>query len=225
MKNNQNLNNVDKYNEVLPQRLRELKEVYYIDKILSYRKIADAIGEDNSQTVNRWFLGEATPNVFQLKKLAKFFGVTTDYLLGGEYESPDIEIREKLIEMGINREICVMLTNNDKNSPKQLLLMLINEHWETMFHPNQKSLLSLIKDYYDALDIEQEKITINKMKLTSDGAVFVENVQDIIDTNALKSFIVDAKINNITEYLIKHKKKCVKYQSLKMEKESEIDET
>ena len=102
MKNNQNLNNVDKYNEVLPQRLRELKEVYYIDKILSYRKIADAIGEDNSQTVNRWFLGEATPNVFQLKKLAKFFGVTTDYLLGGEYESPDIEIREKLIEMGIN---------------------------------------------------------------------------------------------------------------------------
>lgn len=85
------------YDIALPERLRSLKGK------MSHQAIANAIGESNGQTVNRWFLGTAKPNIHQLIKLARFFNVSTDYLLGmTDCNYPDIanrcgELEERLL--------------------------------------------------------------------------------------------------------------------------------
>lgn len=61
------------------ERLKELRQ----EKNLSYRQLAKYTGFcDNS--INRWENGLRTPNIDELIVLAKYFNVSTDYLLGLE---------------------------------------------------------------------------------------------------------------------------------------------
>lgn len=53
------------------------------NKNLTSEKLAKAIGT-NLETICKWEKGEAEPSIFQLTALAKFFQVSTDYLLGLE---------------------------------------------------------------------------------------------------------------------------------------------
>lgn len=61
------------------QRLRELRT----SKNLSQQDIADLVGK-TQQAVNLWEKGDNEPSHDILKKLADFFSVTVDYLLGHE---------------------------------------------------------------------------------------------------------------------------------------------
>jgi len=61
------------------RRLKELRT----ERELSTRKLGEAIGVTNSQIV-RWENGTYDIKSEQIIKLAKHFGVTTDYLLGVE---------------------------------------------------------------------------------------------------------------------------------------------
>lgn len=51
------------------------------DKHLSQRALADIIGV-SQQTVGSWEVGRTSPDNEMLKKLAAFFNVSVDYLLG-----------------------------------------------------------------------------------------------------------------------------------------------
>ena len=62
-----------------PERLKELKK----DSGLSNMKIAKAIGVGDT-TICRWENGKADIKSKELVKLAQFFGVSTDYLVGLE---------------------------------------------------------------------------------------------------------------------------------------------
>lgn len=53
---------------------------YRKKKGLTQAQLANELGVAIS-TVGMWELGERNPNVFMLKKLASFFGCTTDELL------------------------------------------------------------------------------------------------------------------------------------------------
>lgn len=61
------------------ERLRELRN----DKNLSTKKLGELTGFGNS-TISRWETGVNDITSDNLIVLAKFFGVTTDYLLGLE---------------------------------------------------------------------------------------------------------------------------------------------
>ncbi len=50
---------------------------------LSQEELAEKVGVSR-QAVSKWELGDATPEVGKLLQLARTFGVTTDWLLGGE---------------------------------------------------------------------------------------------------------------------------------------------
>lgn len=65
------------YNDPLPRRLRELVE----QNGITFESLADAIGTTR-QTVGNWQTGKTVPDAISLRKIAGFFGVTTDYLLG-----------------------------------------------------------------------------------------------------------------------------------------------
>ena len=62
-----------------PERLKELKQ----ETGLSNMKIGKAIGVGDT-TICRWENGKADIKSKELVKLAKFFGVSTDYLVGLE---------------------------------------------------------------------------------------------------------------------------------------------
>ena len=59
------------------ERLRELR----VDKGLSQRGLAELAGFSHT-AIRRWEDGIQIPNIEVLVVLAKFFDVTTDYLLG-----------------------------------------------------------------------------------------------------------------------------------------------
>ena len=60
-------------------RLKELRE----ERNISLSTLANAI-DTSTIAISRWERELRTPNIEQLKKLAVYFGVTADYLIGLE---------------------------------------------------------------------------------------------------------------------------------------------
>ena len=65
--------------EIFAERLKELRA----GKELSQRELAKATGLTQS-AINLWENAKRVPNGIAIVTLAKFFGVTADYLLGLE---------------------------------------------------------------------------------------------------------------------------------------------
>ena len=65
--------------DVFAERLRNLID----EKGLNYQKFSTEIGIPNS-TISDWLNKKKTPTIENIPKIALFFGVTTDYLLGLE---------------------------------------------------------------------------------------------------------------------------------------------
>lgn len=61
------------------ERLKELR----LEKNLSYRQLGKEIGFSDT-SVRRWEIGTRAPNIYELIALAKYFNVSSDYLLGLE---------------------------------------------------------------------------------------------------------------------------------------------
>lgn len=67
----------NKYNDILPTRIRELID----EKGITQNAIATEVGITR-QTISQYSDGSTIPNADKLAKLAQFFGVSADYLLG-----------------------------------------------------------------------------------------------------------------------------------------------
>jgi transcriptional regulator with XRE-family HTH domain len=63
--------------KILPQQLKELRA----RKKITQEELAQKIGSSRAN-VSSWEIGRAEPDNDTLIKIAEFFGVTTDYLLG-----------------------------------------------------------------------------------------------------------------------------------------------
>ncbi len=53
---------------------------------LTQTQFAEAIGT-SQKNISRWELGETEPSVYYLKKIAEFFNISIDYVLGLEDEA------------------------------------------------------------------------------------------------------------------------------------------
>ena len=78
----------------LPYRLKELRQ----QKNLTQAKVADSLGI-TQQSYARWETGKVTPTPEKLSKIAKFYGVTTDYLIEGQKDDIDLSNVEVLFRM------------------------------------------------------------------------------------------------------------------------------
>ena len=65
--------------DIFSQRLRELR----LDKKLSMKQLAKEINTTDS-AISNWENGVNEPKISYVISIAKFFGVTSDYLLGLE---------------------------------------------------------------------------------------------------------------------------------------------
>lgn len=59
--------------------LKELR----IENGLTQSQFAEAIGT-SQKNISRWELGETEPSAYYIKKIAEFYKITTDYILGVE---------------------------------------------------------------------------------------------------------------------------------------------
>lgn len=68
--------------EVLATRLKELR----IEKKISLDKLGNAIGVSDT-AILKWEQNKSEPTAINIKQLAIFFGISSDYLLGLEDEA------------------------------------------------------------------------------------------------------------------------------------------
>ena len=99
------------------------------DKSLTQKEIADEYGVTD-RAVSTWENGTAEPNYEILKGLAKKYGVTTDYLLGIDYDKLEklkVALRENGFAVGDDLtieqldkalKIIDMMEGNDNNDRK-----------------------------------------------------------------------------------------------------------
>lgn len=90
----QNLKIFEEPKMTLPYRLKELRQ----QKNLTQSKVADSL-EVTQQSYARWENGKVTPTPEKLSKIAKFYGVTMDYLLEGQKDDIDLSNVEVLFRM------------------------------------------------------------------------------------------------------------------------------
>ena len=101
----------------LPYRLKELRQ----QKNLTQAKVADSLGI-TQKSYPRWENGKVTPTPEKLSKIAKFYGVTTDYLLEGKKDDVDSSTVDAIFRMASDG-----LTEDEKSLFRKDIIDYINE--------------------------------------------------------------------------------------------------
>lgn len=95
------------YNDILPKRIRELKE----QRGVSQKKLAEVL-DTTPQNISLYENGLSKPSWISIIKLAIFFHVSTDYLLGIEPEpTPDPEMKAMCKYLGLSEAAIQNLHN------------------------------------------------------------------------------------------------------------------
>ena len=81
-------------------RLKKIRE----ERKLTQTELATLLGYKNYTTVSKWESGDSLPRGKDLKRLAEYFGVTTDYLLGLD-DFSNLQPVTKLVKIPILGEI------------------------------------------------------------------------------------------------------------------------
>lgn len=112
----------------LPYRLKELRQ----QKKLTQANVANALGI-TQQSYARWENGKVTPSLEKLSQIAKFYGVTTDYLLGNEPEEDELANVELLFRMTSDG-----LTEEEKAVFREELIEFMKER-KKLFEEDEKN--------------------------------------------------------------------------------------
>ena len=105
---------VDKYNEILPTRIRAL----IADGGATQNQIAKEIGVTR-QSISQYCDGSTVPNADKLLKLAQYFNVSADYLLG--------------MYTGINESVIASLADREMPNYIANMLNLLSKSFETEY--------------------------------------------------------------------------------------------
>ncbi len=81
--------------KAIGERVKTLRK----SKGLSQEKIAEEAGIDNEKAISKIERGNQRLSIEQLVGIARFCGVTTDWILFGKEAASDTEVKEKLSEV------------------------------------------------------------------------------------------------------------------------------
>lgn len=116
-----------------------------LSELLQDVKIANGIIQDNvaksigvsRQALGKWANGETVPDILDLKKLAKYFDVSADYLLGlTENATTDTDLKAVCDYTGLSEDAVnsvkrfkdIFLSLKDKEVDRDAYLRLLNEY-------------------------------------------------------------------------------------------------
>jgi|GEM_PF-1567801 len=102
-------------NNIISERLKKL----LMDKQVRQKDLAEYLGI-TSNTVSYFITGKRRPNLEQIVKIANFFSVSTDYLIGlSDVSTTDKDIKNACELTGLSENTVVFLSeNNQKGSNK-----------------------------------------------------------------------------------------------------------
>lgn len=120
---------VDKYNEILPSRIRAL----IADSGSTQNQIAKEIGVTR-QSISQYCDGSTVPNADKLLKLAQYFNVSADYLLG----MTDAKTNNKDVQFisdytGLNESVIASLADREMPNYIANMLNLLSKSFETEY--------------------------------------------------------------------------------------------
>ena len=102
-------------------RIKELRE----EKKLSQTARAESVGT-SQRNIGRWENGENEPTYSQLVKLADYFGVTIDYLVGREDDFGVVKI-ENLSQISNDEKDLIRVYKSLSQEDKQKVLSMVKE--------------------------------------------------------------------------------------------------
>lgn len=103
--------------EIFAQRLKKLRT----QRGLSTRALGEEVGTSNA-TISRYETGKRDPDLITVHKIAKFFGVTIDYLCGDEIDLDKeelIEIFNKLSDESKREAVKYIIYLHEKEKEKE----------------------------------------------------------------------------------------------------------
>lgn len=101
---------------------------------VSQKDLSEVVGY-TQQTVSKWYNGRTEPDTETIKKIANYFNVTTDYLLGNDKINIDKNIEKKQKEIDTLKELLVkngFMSNEEDLTDKELdkLFQFVNANKE-----------------------------------------------------------------------------------------------
>lgn len=122
-----------------PSRLSKIMK----ERQVSQEKLANALGVKR-QTVSLYKTGQSSPNAEQLCKIAKFFNISSDWLLGiSEAKSPDSDIQQICKQTGLSEDIVKYLQLSSKSGPRVLPSI---SNFNIFFRESGRELFGFIDD-------------------------------------------------------------------------------
>ncbi|MGN0599212.1 MAG: helix-turn-helix domain-containing protein [Oscillospiraceae bacterium] len=178
--------------EILSKLLQEAKE-----KGISQDNIAQAIGVSR-QSLGKWANGVTVPDILDLKKLANYFDVSADYLLGlNENATTDTDLKAVCDYTGLNEKSVHLL--NLLNKIKKLN---ISEAQPPIIDILDNLILNINDYYYKALYLLQHAIGTTRPIDTKVISVFSNKSLNykIIHGEEYKTYLLQ-KCNHLFEML------------------------
>ena len=148
---------VDKYNEILPTRIRAL----IADSGATQNQIAKEIGVTR-QSISQYCDGSTVPNADKLLKLAQYFNVSADYLLGiTNAKTIDKDVQFICEYTGLNESVIASLADRELPNYIAKLLNLFSKSYQTEYlcksiinYINTENLEIRGTDYFDFGDMD-----------------------------------------------------------------------
>lgn len=96
------------YDSCFPTRFRELMGLNKVSQTV----MAELCGVQR-QSISLWYNGDTRPDIISLGKIAQYFGVSTDYLLGlTDYKTTDRATKELCNTLGLSEDAVDILSEN-----------------------------------------------------------------------------------------------------------------
>ena len=159
------------YDSCFPTRFRELMGLNKVSQTV----MAELCGVQR-QSISLWYNGDTRPDIISLGKIAQYFGVSTDYLLGlTDYKTTDRATKELCNTLGLSEEAIEILSANTSS--------LLANKWRDIFLNDEQ------------IDSKVE----NLMKSHSEEAVFVINrlLEEYLNT-IMSTFFQDAPSTQVS---------------------------
>lgn len=176
--------------------------------------VAKAIGVSR-QALGKWANGETVPDILDLKKLAKYFNVSADYLLGlNDIQTTNPDLIKACKYTGLDETSINTIAKITNDYPIEIIEFFINNYFDKVLYETL-SLLSTLDDetllhfnFRHGLNGFEREIKPKCKELTQDGIkqAYIEWITDwtnwkIYDAvNYVKKYIIELTNLNAKEH-------------------------
>lgn len=186
------------YNSTFPRRLRKIMD----DNKTTQAILANECGVER-QSVAQWRDGNTRPDILSLRKIAEFYNVSTDYLLGlTDEKTTDKATKELCATLGLTDSSISYLTDEDNQFARELIDFLIEDDIEHIIEDQTKqngettySFMKYLYRFFDAAHT-QENISIS---LSSDGHFELVEIDEegmIVDVKQAETIMTGLKVGH-----------------------------